>query len=238
MSHLKIYAGTLGLGFSGLIQSTFLNFFYMTNMRYKLRTWPKAGYYQHLKNCHWTCIFIYRHWCINLFIDREITKTLCIEDNEEKVKILEECHDRNGHKGVVSVIRTVGSRYYWPNWSSFVKDYVSKFERFNGFLSVIILIYAFIIEYFPPVGCSHDQILCLNAQGKGGNDMKIWYSLSFKISKFIILYYPRKCSKEIVVKIYAHDILNFSFSIKSKPTWFIITGADKYIIEAQMPSDK
>ncbi|XP_061188513.1 uncharacterized protein LOC133196670 [Saccostrea echinata] len=42
---------------------------------------------------------------------------------EEQLNILRECHDDNGHKGVTSVIKTIGSRYYWPSWTLHVTDY-------------------------------------------------------------------------------------------------------------------
>lgn len=51
---------------------------------------------------------------------------LVVFEKEEQLSILRECHDDNGHKGVTSVINTIGSRYYWPGWTLHVTDYVSS----------------------------------------------------------------------------------------------------------------
>ncbi|XP_062620477.1 uncharacterized protein LOC134282059 [Saccostrea cucullata] len=53
----------------------------------------------------------------------DISKTLFIKDEKEKFKILEEYHDNNEHRGVVAVLKLVGSRYYWPEWTVFVRNY-------------------------------------------------------------------------------------------------------------------
>nr|XP_034320397.1 uncharacterized protein LOC117687636 isoform X2 [Crassostrea gigas] len=54
---------------------------------------------------------------------------LVIFDDEEQLKILKECHDDNGHKGVTSVINTIGARYFWPKWTNQVKEYVLSLRK-------------------------------------------------------------------------------------------------------------
>ena len=60
----------------------------------------------------------------DIFFLRDKISVLVIFDDEEQLKILKECHDDNGHKGVTSVINTIGARYFWPKWTNQVKEYV------------------------------------------------------------------------------------------------------------------
>src|SRR5699024_8901921 len=49
------------------------------------------------------------------------SERLCIDEAEEKKKILRMVHDEAGHLGIYKSTEAVRQRFYWPHWKNDVK---------------------------------------------------------------------------------------------------------------------
>lgn len=54
---------------------------------------------------------------------------LCITNDEDKQRILNECHNEMGHFGVFKCSEHVRKRFFWPGWKKYVTRYVRNCSR-------------------------------------------------------------------------------------------------------------
>jgi hypothetical protein len=104
---------------------------------------------------------------------RQAPPRLVIEDEAEKLQIMEVMHEELGHKGVHSTLQRVLTHYWWPGVASYVEDHVQTCEicqRFSHIRYEEPLVPTLIPTMFQAVGIDTVKV---TVQGVGGKTMML-----------------------------------------------------------------